>query len=231
MTISSETADMAQEMPAGMNPGMDAAGEILRTNVWNVQSRDRGFQPIYSGPQNPIHVTNGFSPTADMGTSGTEQPTADQLLADAYASGFAEAERLRDAAASADQLRVDELTTALLELKPLSDAMMTKMLLKSVCGLTEKMIGRTDPDSEFLQEQASKLGGLIQNGMRDAKLHVHPEDLSLFGEFECGVSVTADPGLIRGTLRLVHGDGWIEQGSQPLLDELQGMLDEMEHMS
>lgn len=227
MTISSETVDMATEMPAGI----DAAGDILRMNVWNVQSRDRGFQPLYSGPENPINETNGFSATPEMGVSGTEQPTAEQLLADAYASGFAEAERLRDAAASADQLRVDDLTTALLELKPLSDAMMTKMLLKSVCGLTEKMIGRTDPDSEFLKEQAGKLGSLIQNGMRDAKLHVHPEDLSLFGEFECGVTVTADPGLTRGTLRLVHGDGWIEQGSQPLLDELQGMLDEMEQMS
>ncbi|MEO9468441.1 hypothetical protein [Parasphingorhabdus sp.] len=231
MTTSSETADIATAMPAGMDSGAHAADEILRMNVWNVQSHDRGFQPLYSGSESSARTTNGFSASPDMNATGTEQPTADQLLADAYASGFAEAERLRDATASADQLRVDELTTALLELKPLSDAMMTKMLLKSVCGLTEKMIGRTDPDSEFLKEQASKLGSLIQNGMRDAKLHVHPEDLSLFGEFECGVDVTADPGLIRGTLRLVHGDGWIEQGSQPLLDELQGMLDEMEQMS
>ncbi|MEL6874971.1 MAG: flagellar biosynthetic protein, partial [Pseudomonadota bacterium] len=79
--------------------------------------------------------------------------------------------------------------------------------------------------------QAEKLGNLIQDGMRDATLHVHPEDLNLFGEFECGVNVTADPVLMRGTLRLVHGDGWIEQGSQPLLDELQAMLDEMEQAS
>lgn len=221
MTISSEPADQS----ARPESGMDSVEDIMRMNVWNIQSRDLGFQPLYSAPANGIHVTSG---NGDLQSGGEEAPSADQLLADAYARGFAEGERLKEAALAADQLQVDRLTKALLELKPHSDAIMTKMLLKCVSALTRQMIGRVEPDSEFLQEQAEKLGSLIQDGMRDATLHVHPEDLNLFGEFECGVNVTADPGLMRGTLRLVHGDGWIEQGSQPLLDELQAMLDEME---
>ncbi len=221
MTISSEHAEQAN----GTEPRMESVEDIMRMNVWNIQSQDRGFQPLYSVP---AHTASG---NGAVPSNGAAPMSADQALADAYAKGFAEGERLKEAALAADQLQIDRLTTALLELKPHSDAVMTKMLLKCVNALTRQMIGRVEPDSEFLQQQAEKLGSLIQDGMRDATLHVHPEDLNLFGEFECGVNVMADPGLMRGTLRLVHGDGWIEQGSQPLLDELQAMLDEMEQAS
>ena len=221
MTTSSEHAEQVN----GAEPAMGTVEDIMPMSVWNIQSRNSGFQPLYSASASAMHAETG---NGDIPSNGPEPVSADQALADAYARGFAEGERLKEAALAADQLQVDRLTNALLELKPQSDAVMTKMLLKCVSTLTRQMIGRVEPDSLFLQEQAEKLGNLIQDGMRDATLHVHPEDLNLFGEFECGVNVTADPGLMRGTLRLVHGDGWIEQGSQPLLDELQAMLDEME---
>lgn len=213
------------------NPGDEATGNVERLAVWNLQSRDHRFQPRFSNQGTGELDEHGFSASAY--TSGTDALHSDdqnleQMLADAYAKGFAEAEKLKDATIVAEQQNADKLQQAVMELKPQSDALISTMLLKCVRSLTQQVIGRSEPDTSFLEEQTAKLGGLIQEGMQNAILHLHPDDLALLGEFDAGVKMTTDPGLMRGTLRLVHGDGWIERGSEPLIDELQAMLDEME---
>jgi len=210
---------------------VDVPQVIERLNVWNLQGKAHGFQRLYSesigggGAGERFRAGAGsFGPAPDI----AEEQTLDQMLADAYAKGFAEAEKLKDAAATADKENADKLAASIDKLKPQSDALISKLLLKSVHGLTIQAIGRIGPDGDFLKAQAEKLAALIHESMGDAALHIHPNDLDLFGEFECGVKIIADANLLRGTLRIVHSEGWIEQGTQPLLDELQNMLDEME---
>ena len=72
------------------------------------------------------------------------------------------------------------------------------------------------------------LAELVTRDMRGSTLHLHPEDLKLLGDAECALVLTPDATVRRGTVSLNHADGWIEQGTQPMLDALQGLIDDLE---
>ena len=50
--------------------------------------------------------------------------------------------------------------------------------------------------------------------------------MALIDQDLCKLPLRADPSMMRGNLKLSHAGGWIEKGSDVVLDELRGLIDE-----
>ena len=207
----------------------DGPIRVERSSVWEVQAINAEFQshspasPFEAGNQDElINAAPGINPIVG------ESENAEHELADAYSRGVVDGEARQRQAASKEREDTKRLTKAIEELRPQSDAELSTLILKSVQGLLLQAIGKTEPDADFLRQRAETLSKFIHDGMKSATLHIHPDDLDLLGAFECGVTIATDPVLLRGTLRLVHSEGCVEQGGRPLLDEMQILLEEME---
>jgi hypothetical protein len=102
------------------------------------------------------------------------------------------------------------------------------MLLHTMMQMLERSSGFAEPDAAVLEKHCTSLAALVTRDMRGSALHLHPEDRVLLGDADCGLVLTPDPSIRRGTVSLNHADGWIEQGTQPMLDALQGLIDDLE---
>jgi flagellar assembly protein FliH len=203
--------------------------------VWELQSRDSVFKPsalaqLFSdrlaGDSDLLDDQNG--PLDDASDNIPAGPSIDQQIADAYHQGVADGQKAVLDTAELDAIAASQLALAIENLKPqLSDTICIS-LMRAIKALLERSTGFHQPDEDILRQHCETLAKLVTKDMSAASLHLHPDDLAMLGDTEHGLPLHADASLRRGTLRLAHGDGWIEQGTQPLLDELQNLLDQIE---
>lgn len=213
----------------------DGAAQFMP--VWQMQSSPTVFRPsqifssmsdFASGDQAPEAVDFAFEDDLDDELIVEEAPSADELLVQAYDQGVADGIAQAQAEMQASDAATQALAQAVLALRPQLSQGLCAMLLHTMKQMLERSSGFVEPDAAVLEKHCRSLATLVTRDMRGSALHLHPDDLKLLSGAECGLVLTPDPSIRRGTVSLNHADGWIEQGTQPMLDALQGLIDDME---
>lgn len=207
-------------------------------SVWEVQSAKSDFRPsrlaqMFADRSNGIYDTDELLDDQNgsidgQGDDHSGVPSVEQQIADAYHQGFADGQKATVDTAELDAIAADRLASAVEQLKPQLSDTICVTLMRAIKSLLERSTGFHEPDEDMLRKHCNTLSRLVTKDMSAASLNLHPDDLALLGDSEFGLTLKSDESLRRGTLRLAHNDGWIEQGTQPLLDELQNLLDQIE---
>ena len=82
------------------------------------------------------------------------------------------------------------------------------------------------PDPDLLQAWALQLAESVDQDQKGVTLVLHPDDVGLIDGDICKLALRGDPSMLRGNLKLSHSGGWIEKGSEVVLDELRTLIDE-----
>ena len=157
-----------------------------------------------------------------------EGPSPEELLVQAYDQGLADGIAQAQAELQSSDAATLALSAAITALRPQLSQGLCAMLLHAMKQMLERSSGFAQPDAAVLENHCRSLAALVTRDMRGSALHLHPDDMKLLGDAECGLVLTSDPTIRRGTVSLNHADGWIEQGTQPMLDALQGLIDDLE---
>lgn len=157
-----------------------------------------------------------------------EGPSHEQLLVQAYDQGVADGIAQAEAELQSSDAATQALAAAITALRPQLSQGLCAMLLHAMKQMLERSSGFAEPDAAVLERHCRSLAALVTRDMRGSALHIHPDDRKLLGDTDCGLVLTPDPSIRRGTVSLNHADGWIEQGTQPMLDALQGLIDDLE---
>ncbi|WP_017672137.1 hypothetical protein [Blastomonas sp. AAP53] len=213
----------------------DGAAQFMP--VWQMQAAPTAFRPsqifssmsdFASADQAPEPMDFAFDGDLDDDVIVEEGPSADEMLVQAYDQGVADGIAQAQAEMQSNDAATQALAQAVLALRPQLSQGLCAMLLHAMKQMLERSSGFVEPDAEVLEKHCRSLATLVTRDMRSSALHLHPDDLKLLGDAECGLVLTPDPSIRRGTVSLNHADGWIEQGTQPMLDALQGLIDDME---
>ena len=100
------------------------------------------------------------------------------------------------------------------------------LILNAIESLFRRCSELAMPDPLLLQAWAVQLADRIDQDQKGASLILHPDDLKLIDRDLCKVPLRADPSMLRGNLKLSHAGGWIERGSETVLEELRALIDE-----
>lgn len=101
-----------------------------------------------------------------------------------------------------------------------------QFILQAIESLFRRCAELAVPDKELLQIWATQLAETVDRDQKGATLMLHPDDLALIDEKSCKIPLAADETMMRGNLKLKHSGGWIEKGSEVVLDELRSLIDE-----
>lgn len=188
------------------------------------------FRPVWETAPEPFRT---FDPGSRAGAAQSEQQASDaksreEELQDIYQKGFADGQAAM-AEANADLLAASQkLEGAAASLKAQPGDAVAETLLRTVRRLIEETAGFAAPDARKLEDNCRALAAIAAKECANAALHIHPEDHAMLGDAQIGVVLRDDPSLTRGTLSLAHDDGWIEQGTKSMLDELDAMIETLQ---
>ncbi len=169
------------------------------------------------------------------GLTGSELPenpsSSDEQDADifsvAYKKGWEDGQAaLAEEQASANQ-ESEALAEAIRHLNDLSSPGSFAFILSAVESLFKRCAELMIPDPALLQAWALQLAELVDQDQKGATLILHPDDVSLIDSNICKLALRGDESMLRGNLKLSHSGGWIEKGSEVVLDELRTLIDEL----
>jgi len=100
------------------------------------------------------------------------------------------------------------------------------LILNAIESLFRRCSELAVPDPQLLQAWTTQLSDKIDQDQKGASLSLHPDDLKLIDQNLCKLPLRGDPSMLRGNLKLNHAGGWIEKGSETVLDELRALIDE-----
>ena len=187
-------------------------------SVWSNDSS--AFQS--NGTQQPAAPEQpAASPVDEMAQA---EAYLQEQLDDSYRKGFADGQAA--IAQANDELMAcsERLASAVEALKPRPGNALCETLVRTIRQLLDRTAGFSEPSAETLQQHCQTLATMAQKDCTNAVLHLHPLDRALLGEQDFGLTMEEDASMTRGTLSLSHSEGWIEHGTQPVLDELESML-------
>ena len=204
-------------------------GEVVP--LWRTTSEQRQFSSWSSG------LGDGGGSSNDGGFSGlTGRDLQDDLssfdgedgdiFSVAYKKGWEDGQAaITDEHATSSQ-QTSALADAILHLNDLSSRGSYTFILAAVESLFRRCAELAVPDPALLQAWAQQLAELVDQDQKGVKLLLHPDDVGLIDSDKCKLPLRADPSMLRGNLKLSHSGGWIEKGSEVVLDELRTLIDE-----
>ena len=98
------------------------------------------------------------------------------------------------------------------------------LIAESVELLVRLTVGEVLIDKVTLLARAKRAAALVSELDSAQLLHLHPDDLALVGTDSLPLPVVANPSMTRGSLRIEHPTGWIEDGVAVRLDALREQL-------
>lgn len=186
------------------------------------------FRPVWQTPLQPFrsNAANDSAPPENTAADDEAEATAyfEEQIADSYRRGFADGQVAMAEANEELAAASEALALAAASLKPQPGDALCETLLRTIRTLLERTAGFAEPDGETLRKHCASLAALAEKDCSNAVLHIHPLDRMLLGEQDFGLAMEEDHAMTRGTLSLAHSEGWIEQGTQPVLDELEAMI-------
>ena len=184
------------------------------------------FRPVWQAPHQPFRSNAANDSFGDHGGDEEAEAAAyfEEQIEDSYRKGYADGQAAILEANAELIAASDRLAEAAATLRAQPGDALCETLLRTIRTLLERTAGFAEPDAATLQQHCASLAALAQKDCSNAVLHIHPLDRLLLGEQDIGLAIEEDQGMTRGTLCLSHSEGWIEQGTQPVLDELQAMI-------
>ncbi len=170
-----------------------------------------------------------FSSFAGSGLPEESMPSGEQdadIFSVAYKKGWEDGQASSaDEQASSSQ-ESDALADAIQHLNDLSSQGSFAFILSAVESLFKRCAELAIPDPDLLQAWALQLAELVDQDQKGVTLILHPDDVGLIDSNICKLALRGDESMLRGNLKLSHSGGWIEKGSEVVLDELRTLIDE-----
>jgi len=144
----------------------------------------------------------------------------------AYRKGWEDGQAALAEEQAADGQAAVVLADAIRHVNDLYSTGSFSLILNAIESLFRRCSELAMPDPLLLQAWAVQLADRIDQDQKGASLILHPDDLKLIDRDLCKVPLRADPSMLRGNLKLSHAGGWIERGSETVLEELRALIDE-----
>ena len=190
--------------------------EASRLGSFIVARTEAGFRPrlVDGGP-------------GAMETSPAFEEEAISIEAAAYVRGLEEGRRTVEAEFAAERDALARLAESLEVLQPQPANALALLLAETVDRLVRDVVGSVDIDPATLLARATAAAELVAANAAPTKLRAHPDDLPYLEQAALDLRLEADRSLMRGTIILETGEGWIEDGPEVRLDRLRAELDRM----
>ena len=188
------------------------------------------FRPVWQPAFSPFSTSGGRDDQGERSGDRDEDAATlfRQQLDDTYRKGCEDGQ-IAMAELNAELIAAsDRLAESVETLKPQPSDALCETLLRTIRTLLQNTAGFAAPDAETLKKHCASLAALAEKDCSSAILHIQPQDRMLLGEATYGLTLEDDLTLTRGTLSLAHSDGWIEQGTDPVLNELESMIEAIE---
>ena len=144
----------------------------------------------------------------------------------AYRKGWEDGQAALVAEQAAQEQASSVLAEAIHYLNDLYSTGSFALILNAIESLFRRCSELAVPDPQLLQAWTTQLSDKIDQDQKGASLSLHPDDLKLIDQNLCKLPLRGDPSMLRGNLKLNHAGGWIEKGSETVLDELRALIDE-----
>ncbi len=175
------------------------------------------------GPSNQF---SGLSPNQPPMTGSELQQQDADIFDVAYKKGWEDGQAAIADDQAGNSNAAEELSAAIGRLNDLYSRGSFEFILKAIESLFRRCAELAVPDEKLLQAWATQLADTVDEDQKGATLVLHPDDLTLIDPECCKVPLSADETMLRGNLKLSHSGGWVEKGSEVVLDELRALIDE-----
>ncbi len=195
--------------------------------LWRMPIEQKEFS-AWSGSLSADAGSGSGDSFHSFGQSGAADNSAssgggdDDIFEAAYRKGWEDGQ----AALAVDEEAAGSLADAIRYLNDLYSTGSFSLVLNAIESLFHRCSELAVPDPVLLQAWATQLADKIDQDQKGATLILHPDDLELIDQDMCKLPLRADPSMLRGNVKLSHAGGWIEKGSEVVLDELRGLIDE-----
>lgn len=209
-------------MPVG---GFGSFGSLGRQggNFRSLYGDDGAARPWTAGA--PGHRPDNL---AGHGQSIPSVDPIEEASREGFLQGFQEGDRLaREELAADNEARV-MLANAVQHIAQTGEGTLAAMLSQAVVRLVGQIMGEVEIDEAVLKERCAAVAACMDSDDHRAVLEVNPQDMHLLEEEATGVTLSANPLLPRGSVRLATADGWVEDGPDIRLARLKALLDDME---
>ncbi len=149
------------------------------------------------------------------------------IYSNGFAEGFEQGRQSIEEQLGEERAAIARLAESLEVLQPEPTNALALLLAETVDRLVRQIVGSVSIDPALLTARAEAAAALIGAETEPARLRVHPDDAPLLEGARLNVPVVADPTLVRGSIVLETGEGWIEDGPAVRLDRLRAELDRM----
>lgn len=198
--------------------------------LWRMPADQMKFS-AWSGSSGPDEKsTTGSRFQSFAGPEARANPDSagadEDIFEAAYRKGWEDGQAAMASEQAADSQSAANLADAILYLNDLYSTGSFALILNAIESLFRRCSELAVPDQVLLQAWATQLADRIDQDQKGATLMLHPDDLALMDQDLCKLPMRADPSLLRGNVKLSHAGGWIEKGSEVVLDELRALIDE-----
>ncbi|WP_109357469.1 hypothetical protein [Sphingorhabdus sp. EL138] len=199
--------------------------------LWRMPMEQKEFS-AWSGslPKNSGASSDHQFPSFDgseTGMNGASGGGEEDIFEAAYRKGWEDGQAALAAEQEANDQASATLADAISHLNDLYSTGSFSLILNAIESLFRRCSELAVPDKVLLEAWATQLADRIDQDQKGASLLLHPDDLALIDQDKCKLPLRADPSMLRGNLKLNHAGGWIEKGSEVVLDELRGLIDEL----
>ena len=225
-------SDMATPIRAGRrwrDQLAEAATPVASWEAFGAQAQGGAFRNLYGSEPN-AQAWNITSPgqTTQVAQPDDQDDPLEQAAQAGFVQGFQEGERLTREAMEADNAARLALAGALDQLVLAGEGTLASLLSQAVLRLVRQIMGEVPVDETLLAARCAAVAACIEGDASQAALEVHPDDLPLLAAEHSGVTLTANPALARGSVRLATAEGWVEDGPDIRFARLQALLNDLE---
>ncbi|MFC3099927.1 flagellar biosynthesis protein [Altererythrobacter lauratis] len=141
------------------------------------------------------------------------QPEPDAALAEAFAQGEAHGRAMAEAAFIETEEARAALTLSLAQLDEGMERELAQRLAECVAALCEATLAPLALDREALERRCVRAAGMVGEGITDASLRLHPDDVRLLDPgFASTWHILPDPMLERGSVVFDTAEGAVVDG-------------------
>ncbi|WP_185829271.1 FliH/SctL family protein [Sphingomonas ginkgonis] len=162
----------------------------------------------------------GFRPSWRPGLQPIIVPEPVEPAADAFARGYAEGAREAEQRFAVERLRTRALLAACEAFQPEPSEGLAVLIAETVERLVRKIVGEVAVDPVTLLARAERAAAAIAAADQARTLFLHPDDVPLIDAAAFPLPILADPEIAPGSLRIETATGWVEDGTDVMLDAL-----------
>lgn len=159
--------------------------------------------------------------------AGAGPPDIEAIRAEAFAEGFEQGCRTVDGEVTQEREALAALMESLTALQAEPPEALAALLATTVERLVHQIVGEVPINPILLVKRAEAAALLVGEETQASRLLVNPADLPLFARTRVQIEIVGDPTIEPGALRVVWGQGWIEDGPAVRLARLRASLDKL----